>query len=338
MGVQIAEILPKKQTSIEELRGKTFAVDSLLWIHQFLSIIRGPDGTPLKDSKGRITSHLSGILYRNAKLLESGLKLIWVFDGKPPEFKARTTAARAEIKATAHREWKEALEKGDIEKAHSAAMRTSSVNEEILSSAKELILAMGIPVLQAPSEGEAQCSALCSAGIVWSVASQDSDSLLFGTPRLVRNLSISGKRKLPGKQVFVDVNPELIELKEALSILGLTRSQLIILGLLVGTDYNPGVRGIGPRKALKLVREEKTLENVLKKIQWDGSPAEELLSFFLNPPALENPKIETPNLNPEKIMKIMVDEHEFSQERIEKVVRALEEMQKPKGLNAFKKS
>ncbi len=325
MGVQIAEILPKKEISIEELKGKTFAVDAFLWIHQFLSIIRQPDGMPLRDSKGRITSHLSGLFYRSANLLKSGIKLIYVFDGKPPAFKA-VTAERAARKKEAQEKWDAALAVGDVEAARSAAQQTSHLTGEMIEQSKNLLEYMGIQVVQAPSEGEAQCAQMCREKLVYSVASQDSDSLLFGTPRLVRNLSITGKRKLPGKQVFVNVNPQLIELKNVLEELGLSREQLIILSMLVGTDYNPGVMGYGPKKSLKLVKEEKTLEKVLAKIKWEGPPAQEVFDFFMSPPA-ENVKISAPALQPEKIMKMLVDDFEFGRERIEKVVNELKEIQ-----------
>lgn len=323
MGVQISNILPKKEIEITDLSGKTMAVDAFLWLHQFLSIIRQPDGTPLKDSKGRITSHLSGIFYRSAKLIEKNIKLIWVFDGEPPSFKAGTTQERRAIKEEAHKKWKEFLERGDLKEARKAAQATSHLTSEMIDQSKNLLEYMGIPVVQAPSEGEAQCSYLCEKNLAYSVASQDSDSLLFNSPRLVRNLSITGKRKLPRQGVFVDVKPELIELKNVLKELGITREQLIILGLLVGTDYNPGIEGYGPKKALTLVTKDRTLKNILSNVEWNWDvPAEDLYEFFLNPPTIEV-DINFKPLQADKILELLVDQHEFSQERVEKVIKTL---------------
>ncbi|HLE07985.1 MAG TPA: flap endonuclease-1 [archaeon] len=329
MGVQIAEILPKKEISIAELKGKAVAVDAFLWMHQFLSIIRQPDGMPLRDSKGRITSHLSGLFYRSANLLKAGVKLIYVFDGKSPAFKA-VAVERAARKKEAEEKWAAALEAGDIEAARSAAQQTSHLTGEMIEQSKALLQFMGIPVVQAPSEGEAQCAKMCADKKVFAVASQDSDSLLFGTPRLVRNLSITGKRKMPGKQIFVDVNPQLIELAAVLKELEITREQLVIMGMLVGTDYNPGAMGYGPKKSLKLVKEEKTLEKVLAKIKWEGPPAESVFDFFMNPPAADL-KIEQPKFQPEKILGLMAGDFEFGRERIEKVVNELAEIQPSAG-------
>lgn len=325
MGVQISNILPKKELEIDELSGKTMAVDAFLWLHQFLSIIRQPDGTPLKDSKGRITSYLSGLFYRSAKLIEKNIKLIWVFDGEPPSFKAGTTQERRAVKEEAHKKWKEFLEKGDLKEARKAAQATSHLTSEMIDQSKNLLDYMGIPVVQAPSEGEAQCSYICEKNLAYAVASQDSDSLLFNSPRLIRNLSITGRRKLPRQGVFVEVKPELIELKDVLKELGITREQLIMLGLLVGTDYNPGIEGYGPKKALTLVSKEKTLKNVLSNVEWNWDiPAENLYDFFLNPP-VNKVEINFKTMQPDKILKLLVDDHEFSQERVEKVIKTLTE-------------
>jgi flap endonuclease-1 len=325
MGVQISSILPKKEIEITELSGKTVAVDAFLWLHQFLSIIRQPDGTPLKDSKGRVTSHLSGVFYRSAKLLEKNIKLIWVFDGIRPDFKASTTMERRILKEEADRKWKEALEKGDLIEARKAAQAASFLTEEMIEQSKNLLNYMGVSTIQAPSEGEAQCAYLCQKNLVYSTASQDSDSLLFNSPRLLRNLSITGRRKLPRQDVYIEVKPELIELERILNELKIKREQLILISLLVGSDYNQGIKGYGPKKALSLVRKEKTLKNVLKKIEWNcDTPAESIYDFYLNPP-VKDVDIEFKPVESDKILKLLVDEHEFSQERIEKVIKTLTE-------------
>ena len=135
---------------------------------------------------------------------------------------------------------------------------------------------------------------------------------------------MTGKRKLPRQDVYIEIKPELIELDNTLKSLGVSREQLIIIGILVGSDYNPGIKGYGPKKALELVKKEKTLKNVLKKIEWNcETPAEEIYNFYLNPPIEKNVKIEFGQPQPEKILKFMVDEHEFSQERVEKVIKSL---------------
>jgi len=332
MGVKISEIVPKKEIKIDELRNKVLAVDALNAIYQFLSIIRQADGTPLKDSKGRITSHLSGLFYRNINLLEKSLRLVYVFDGERPQFKERTIEERHRLREEAAEKWKAALELGDLVEARKYAQAAISVDDFMIEESKKLLNAMGIAVIQAPSEGEAQAAHLVRTGKAYASVSQDMDSLLFGSLRLIRNLNITGRRKVPGKPYFKEISPELIELQELLSTLNITQEELIIIGILVGTDYNPeGVKGIGPKKALKLIKEHKTLDNVLKHVEWvhEVDP-HAIFNFFMNPP-VEDVEIEFPSLDRETITKILVDEHEFSAERVENALAKLEEAEKAKS-------
>src|SRR3990172_2546578 len=284
MGFQIAEIVPKKEIKIEDLRNKKLAIDAFNWIYQFLSIIRDrATGEPLKDSKGRVTSHLSGIFYRTSKLIEAGIKPIYVFDGAPPDFKY-VTQERSEIRREAERKWKEALEKEEFESIRKYSQASSRLTSEMIEQSKRLLEYMGLPHVQALSEGEAQCAYMCKEGLVFATASQDFDSILFGSPRLVKNLSISGKRKMPKQEGFYYIYPELIELDKIKKETGLSREKLIIIGLLVVSDFNPGIKGIGPKKALDLVNKEKTLDRVLGKIEWNiDVPAEKIYDFYLNP-------------------------------------------------------
>ncbi|MDI6807221.1 MAG: flap endonuclease-1 [Candidatus Aenigmarchaeota archaeon] len=323
MGVRIAPLLPKKEVELEDLSGKKIAIDAYNTLYSFLSIIRDKmTGEYLRDSKGRITSHLSGIFYRLTRLIEAGIKPILVFDGEPPEFKRETIEAREEMKRVAMEKWKEAMERG--EEAITYAQATARLTDEMVHDSKALLDAMGISWVQAPSEGEAMCAYLCKIGEVFGAGSQDADALLFGSPRLVRNLSITGKRKLPRKEVYIEIKPEIIELEEVLRNLEITREQLIIIGILTGTDYNPSVPGIGPKTALKLVKGCKNLDEVLAKVEWKADVnVEDIYNFFLNPPVEKKYKIVWRQPNKEKIIKFMVDEHDFSLERVEKVVDRL---------------
>jgi flap endonuclease-1 len=324
MGVDISSLVESKEIELVELSGKKIAIDAFNIIFQFLSIIRDRmTGEPLRDSKGRVTSHLSGLLYRNSNLLEAGIKPVFVFDGKPPELKRATIEMRAERKIEAEKKWKEAVERG--EKAITYAQAAAKLTDDMIEQAKELLGYMGIPWVQAPSEGEIQCAFMCNRGDVWASGSQDFDSLLAGSTRLVRNLSITGKRKVPKKEVYVQVKPELIELEKMLEKLGITKDQLIILGILVGTDYSPGVKGIGPKTALKIVKEYKTLEKVLENVAWDSDvPAEKIYDFFLKPIVTDKYEIEWNEPDVGKLKEFMVEEHDFSAERLDKVIERLQ--------------
>jgi len=325
MGVNFSAIVTdiKKEIRLEDLKERKVAIDAFNTIFQFLSIIRDRmTGEPLRDSKGHVTSHLSGLLYRTTNWIEAGIKPVFVFDGEPPKFKHLTIQEREMIRAEARKKWEEAKKKGEA--AMKYAQAASQLTDEMIEDAKTLLEYMGIPTLQAPNEGEAQCAFMTRESDVWATGSQDYDSLMFGSPRLVKNLSITGKRKVSGKEAYIDVNPEIIELKDVLKGLGINQTQLIIMGLLIGTDYNDGVEGYGPKKSLELVKKEKTLEKVLKNVTWiDHMPAEELLEFFLNPPTTKKYKLEWKKPDEKKLRKFMVDEHDFSQERVEKVIERL---------------
>ncbi|MEM4555117.1 MAG: flap endonuclease-1 [Candidatus Anstonellaceae archaeon] len=325
MGVDLGEV-PKAAAPLPSLSGKKFAVDAYNTIYQFLSSIRQPDGTPLRDLNGKITAHLAGIFYRNCRLLENGIRPIYVFDGKPPHSKDATLQERSSRKLEAEIRWMAALEKEDFEEARKAAQATSRLTEEMVAESKELLSCMGIPVIQAPSEGEAQASQLVLEGSADAVASQDMDCLLFGAPVLLRNLSLSGRRKLPGKEEWVEVEPEVIMLSEVLSFFGLSRQQLVWMGILVGTDFNEGIKRIGPKKALKIVKSSASLREVAEKAN-----AKELYpifqsaeDFFLNPPVEKGLSIKFGKFDKERIVELLCNRHDFSKERVLKSAEAAE--------------
>ncbi|MFA6329036.1 MAG: flap endonuclease-1 [Candidatus Micrarchaeia archaeon] len=332
MGVDLGDV-PKKAVALSDLSGKRFAVDAYNAIYQFLSSIRQPDGTPLKDSEGNITAHLTGIFYRNARLLENGIRPIYVFDGKPPEFKSGVISERAGRKAEAEANWKNALEKGDMASAKKYAQATSRLTHAMVEESKTLLRAMGIPVVEAPSEGEAQASQLVIEGSADAAASQDMDCLLFGAPLLLRNLSVGGRRKLPGRNEYVDIEPEFIGLQSALDALGVSRQQLVWMGILIGTDFDAGVKGIGPKKAHKIVRECKTLREAAEK----AGAADELElfeaveNFFLNPPVEKGVKVPSEKMDREKIVKFLCGRHDFSEERVSRTCAAAEKSMKEVG-------
>ncbi len=338
MGVKISDLVIANKIDLEKLRGKTVAIDAFNAMYQFLSIIRQRDGTPLMASSGEITSVHSGIFYRTAKLLTIGIIPVYVFDGEPPPFKRETVEEREEIRREAMEKWREALAAGRLEDARKYAQAALSLTSEMIEDAKKILEYMGVPIVQAPSEGEAQAAYMARKGDVWAAGSQDYDSLLFGSPRLVRNLTFSERRKLPGEQRYVRVYPEEILLREVLDNLGIGREQLIIVGILVGTDYNPGgIKGIGCKKALKLVEEYKTLEKVLLHVKWEFEiDPREIYEFFLEPPTSDDYDLTPSPVDEEKLYDFMVNQHEFSPKRVEKTLEELRKSRIPsEGLEAW---
>jgi flap endonuclease-1 len=325
MGINLSDLVPVERRELNELTGQTLAIDAYNAIYQFLSIIRGPDGTPLKDGRGRVTSHLTGLLYRNINLLEAGVRPAYVFDGHPHVMKAQTLAERAERRSKAHDEWKEAVTYGDIEKARTKATQSSRISNDIVATSRILLTYLGIPVVQAPEEGEAQAAHMAARGDVWAASSQDYDSLLFGAPRLVRNLNISGRRKMPGSKEYRDISIEVVDLQQVLAANGLAdRTQLIDLALLVGTDYNPGIRGIGPKKGLKLIKEHSSLERALEAIGETIPDREVVREIFLRAEHTDEYALEWRPPQREKVIEFMCGEHEFSEARVNAALDRLE--------------
>ena len=340
MGVKIREIIPEtavQKISLEALGGKAIALDAFNILYQFITIIRGPDGRPLMDRRGRITSHLSGLFFRTINLLKLGIKPIFVYDGRPPELKRATVEEREERRAEAAKLYEQALSEGRIEEAQKYAKQAASLNEFIIESSKRLLTLMGLPVVQAPSEGEAQAAYLAARGDAYASGSQDFDSLLFGSPRLVRNISIVGRRKLPGRREYVEVEPELIHLDKLLKELGITREQLIDLAILVGTDYCEGVKGVGPKTALKLIKTHGSAEKALKALgkSLEVDPAE-IRNIFLNPEVTKDYRIEWREIDREGVKRMLCDEHDFSEERVDKALNELRDaLQKARGMTSL---
>jgi len=327
MGVNLSGLTTPKNIELNDLNGRSVAIDAYNTIYQFLSIIRQPDGYPLTDKHGRVTSHLSGLLYRTANLIEAGIEPSFIFDGKPHELKQDTLSKRREVREKAEKEWEQAVKEGDMKKACSKAQQTSRMTPEVLSSSKELLQLMGIPVVLAPSDGEAQGAYMCAKGAVWASASQDFDSLLFGAPKLLRNMTITGRRKVPGKDIYKDVKTELIESQEFYDELGITREQLVDVCILMGTDFNPGISGIGPKKGLKLIKDHGDLEGALRHLGTEIPEYQEVRDIFLRGTYSDDYDIKPREIDREAVIEYL-EGYDFSRERISSAISKIENARK----------
>jgi len=344
MGLNIREIIPRKELEISDLSGKLVCVDAFNILYQFLSTIRQVDGTPLMDNKKRVTSHLSGIFYRNINLLSEGMKLVYVFDGKPPELKAKTHFNREAGRDTAKERYEEAKQQEDISGMRRYGSQLIRLEDEMIEESKELLEAMGIAVVQAPGEGEAEAAYLSRKKEVYAAVSQDYDSLLFGAKSLIQNLTMARKRRtLSG---WIEIKPEIIELQRVFNLLEINLDQLICLGILVGTDYNPkGIPGIGQKRALDIVRRyrqpvlifKSVEEQLLNLSEEDRFNWQEIFALFHKPNVIDT-EFEFEKINEEKIKEILVERHDFSEDRVNKQLdklRDLTEKNKQKGLDTW---
>jgi flap endonuclease-1 len=342
MGVNLGDLVPKTPVDLKNLNGKKVAIDAYNALYQFLAIIRQPDGTPLKDRRGMITSHLSGLFYRTCNLMEMGIKAIYVFDGMPPTLKEAEIKRRSKIKEEAQVKYEHALSEGKTEEARSYAQMTSRLKDYMADDSKRLLKHMGVPWVQAPSEGEAQAAYLTKKGNADYCASQDFDSLLFGAPTLLRNLTISGRRKLPRKNVYVEVVPETVEMARLLKELRITYEQLIDIGILIGTDFNPdGIKGVGPKSALKLIREHGSLEAALLIMKEAEFPAEPRIirDIFLYPKVTDNYSLNWREPDVEGVVEFLCGEKDFSEDRVQKAlsktIEGMKESKKKTTLEAW---
>lgn len=339
MGVDLGELVESQEISFADLNDKEIAIDAMNTLYQFLSIIRQRDGTPLKDSSGEITSHLSGLFYRNINLLENNIRPVFVFDGEAPELKEKETSKRRKKREEAKKEWKKLKEEGKISEAYSKATQSSKLTGDMIKESKKLLDAMGISYVQASSEGEAQAAYMASEGQVFAVGSQDWDCLLFGADKMVKNLTTRKTRKTSGGG-RKEISTELIELEDVLGELEISHEKLVWMGILMGTDFNPkGVHGIGPKTALKLVKEYESFDELLEdeKVDWEEeNDPYEIKDFFMDPP-VEKIEYSHGDVDREKVKEILVDEHDFSEDRVESGLKDLEKAleSRQSGLGSF---
>lgn len=336
MGIKLTDVIVKKEIEFDDLKGKKIAVDFSNAVYQFLSSIRQRDGTPLMDSHGNITSHLVGLFSRTTNLMNRGVKLCYVFDGKPPALKAKVKKERIQRKEIAYEKYKKAVKKKDIESMYKYSKQFIALTGDMVDESKELIKALGLPVIQAPSEADAQMAFMCEKKDVWACATSDVDPLLHGASRIITNLTLSQRRKLPSGNT-VKINPEMIELYSILNNLGITQDQLIALSILVGTDYNPeGIKGIGPKTALKLVKQHKDFDELFKEVKAEFN-WKQIYAIFKSMPIMKNYQLKWSKVDINKVKEILVEKHDFSEERVLKSLGKLVKVTKKeqKGLSEF---
>lgn len=335
MGLDLKPILRHTNIKLSDLSNKIIAVDAFNTIHQFLATIRGSTGELLANSHGEITSHLSGLFYRNINLLAEGIKLVYVFDGVSSPLKTNEIQRRHQIKEIAIEKYEKALVQGKLEEARKYSQATSVLTNKMIEESKRLLSLLGIPTIQAPSEGEATAANLTNTDLVHICASQDYDSILFGARRLVRNITISGKRKVPNRNTYIDVPLEIFHLEDILDQTKLTNEQLVDVGILIGTDYNSGgIPGIGPKTALKLIQKYSKLENI-DQLQEPLSnvPYEEIRELFLKPKVanVTSNDIKFKPVDYDNLVEFLCTEKNFSSDRVNSALQKVQNSDKNKN-------
>jgi len=339
LGVGLTPIIHKRVTKLDDLRGRSLAVDALNVLHQFLALIRSREGIPLKSKDGQVTSHLVGLAFRTTKLIaDYNMRPIFVFDGMHPPLKRREVERRREARAKAEKEYFDAINRGDYSDVFSKAVMTGKLSSQMISDSKRLLEYLGIPCVQAPAEGEAQAAFMASKGDVWAVNSRDYDSLLFGAPRLVRYVTIQGREFLPSKGLSRRLEPEIIDLEDFLRHHGITRRQLVDLAILIGTDFNEGIKGIGPKRALRLVEKHGCLEDMPQEVKMDlPNNYLEIRNLYLEPEITDKYKMEWGSLDEDRLFDFLCGERSFSRRRVETIAERMRLFYRKKRLTAWVK-
>ncbi|MCX8189162.1 MAG: flap endonuclease-1 [Nitrososphaeria archaeon] len=324
MGARLSPLVKTKKINLSTLSNKIVAFDANNLLYQFLALIRIPNGTLFKDHTGRITSHLLGASLRITRLMaDYNVRPIMVFDGAPNILKMKALEERKKQRTKAFKEWKEAIEEGDLKKAFSKAVVSATLSKELIEDAVSMFKLMGIPIILAQEDAEAQASYICERNDVWAVATQDYDALLYGAPRIVRYVTIHGTEFLPSKMMIKPLVPELICLEETLRFLELSREQLIDVAILSGTDFNRGVPMIGPKKAYNLIKKYECIEKIPdNKIREKIGNFKEIRQLFLQPKVTSEYSIAFKKPEIDELTKFF-RQRDFSEKNIDKIVERL---------------
>ncbi|KAF3175351.1 Elongation of fatty acids protein 2 [Orbilia oligospora] len=312
----ISEAAPDaiKNGEIKNHFGRKVAIDASMSIYSFLIAVRS-EGQVLTSETGETTSHLMGMFYRTLRMVDNGIKPLYVFDGKPPTLKSGELAKRTARKFEAQEAHEEAKEVGTAEEIEKFSRRTVRATREHNEECKRLLKLMGIPYLDAPCEAEAQCAILAKSGKVYAAASEDMDTLCFETPILLRHLTFSEQRKQPIQEIHLD---------RVMAGLDMTREQFIDLCILLGCDYCDTIPKVGPTTALKLIRQHKSIESVIENLDKDKYkvpdyfPYQDARELLMNPevvPADEcDFKWDAPDT--EGLVNFLVGEKGFNEDRV----------------------
>ena len=327
MGCNLKDIAPAEQTNLKELAGKRVGIDAFLTAFQFLTTMRDRspqgDGMPLRDDNGNPVSHLMGFLHRTATLLAMGIKPVYIFDGQSPELKAEEMAARRARREEAEAVHKEALAAGDFTLAQKMAARIMHYSPQMVEETQQLLDLMGVPWVTAAAEGEAQAAVMAAKGQLDVVATQDWDALLYGSPVLIRNLMDDGTKRY-GRIVHA----QSIDLSDMLKQNDISREQLVDLAIMIGTDYHPGVKGVGPKTGLKLIKQYGTIEAVCEaKDKELPERLAEIREIFLNHPAVEvdDDALQQGQVDRKGLIQFLQTERQFSQRRMDQAFEKLKE-------------
>ena len=311
-----------REQKFESYLDRKVAIDASMHIYQFMMVIGRQGDQTLTNDAGEVTSHLQGMFMRTCRMLEAGIKPVYVFDGKPPTMKGGELAKRKDKRDEAEAALAKAKEAGDQEEIEKMSKRTVRVTRQQSQEVMQLARLMGLPVFEAPCEAEASCAALCKAGLVYAAASEDMDTLCFACPKLARNLMSPASQ---GKPILE------FDYEKILTELDMTWEQFIDVCILCGCDYCDSIKGVGPVKAVSLIKKHGNIETLLQHLDTEKYPVpedwpyKEARELFKHPDVVNTDGLELKWTAPDEegIVAFLVGEKQFGEERVRNTLKKL---------------
>ena len=319
MGCNLKDLVRPESINLNDLEGERVAVDVFLSAYQFITAMTGEDGRPLS-REGKPVAHIMGFLDRATTLIAAGIDPVFVFDGRPHNLKQDTLRERRERKENAKTRWNAAVEEGDMKAAKKLGPQIAEYTQEMVQETKDLFDTLGVAWIEAPMEAEGAAAVRARRGELHAVATQDWDALLYGSPIMIRNLMSHGTRKF-GRTLTA----EKIVLRDVLDEHDITQEQLVDLGIMIGTDFHPGFRGIGPKTGLKLIKTHGTLEAVAEeKGHVIPKNLDDIRGLFHNHPIHTDMNIpEAGRAVEEQVRRFIQKDRGFSESRTERALERL---------------
>jgi flap endonuclease-1 len=270
-----------EDVAYDDLAGSVVAVDAHNWLYRYLTTtVKFTRDSAYTTADGEEVANLIGVVQGLPKFLEHDVTPVFVFDGGVTDLKEAEVEQRREQREKYEEQLEQAREEGDSVEVAKLDSRTQRLTDTIVDTTRELLALLDVPVVDAPAEGEAQAARMARAGTVDYAGTEDYDALLFGSPLTLRQLTSKG-------------DPECMDLDATLSEHDLTWEQLVDVGILCGTDFNEGVTGIGPKTAVKTVREHGDIWGVFEARDVSVENVDRIRNLFLDPPVADDVAFDT---------------------------------------------
>jgi len=310
--------------AFEDVGGSVVAVDAHNWLYRYLTTtVRFTSDAKYTTADGEEVANLVGVVQGLPKFFEHDLTPVFVFDGSVADLKEDEVAQRREEREKREEKLEAARERGDAEAISRLDSQTQRLTDTILTTTREVFEHLDVPIVDAPAEGEAQAAHMARQGTVDYVGTEDYDALLLGAPLTLRQLTSSG-------------DPELMDFEATLDHHGITWEQLVDAAILMGTDFNPGIDGVGPKTAITLVKEHGDLWGALEARDEHIDHGDRIRAMFLEPTVTDDYDLDL-DVNPDldAARSYVTDEWEVDAGEVNRGFERIEESVVQTGLDKW---